>query len=106
MKTLGTTLALLFGVTQGVRVSQTRLSKTHNNLDFAEVSSEAGASHTCTFAIDRINNGYANFKSITGSGQKYTDSSFAPDSEMIRWSDRPGSYSLTNYASKCTFSRL
>jgi hypothetical protein len=50
--------------------------------------------------------GPANYKSIIGSGQKYTDSTFGPDSEMLRWNDMPGSYNLQSYANACTYARL
>ena len=50
--------------------------------------------------------GPVNFNSIIGTGNSYTDSSFPPSSEMLRWSDYPGSYSLASYASSVSFSRV
>lgn len=57
-----------------------------------------GTSHSCSFSIDRINAGPADYKSIIAAGTPYTDSSFGPDAEMVRWSDRPGSSSLSTYS--------
>ena len=109
--TLGTTLLLAMSMTNSVKVSDSsRVSKLVNSLAQTEAPDmlaqlETGASHTCQHSINRINAGPANFNSIIGSGNKYTDSSFAPNSEMIRWEDRPGAYSLANYAKSCTYSR-
>jgi hypothetical protein len=53
-----------------------------------------GTTHTCAFAINRVNAGPADYKTIIATGAKYTDTAFSANSEMIRWADRPGSYSL------------
>lgn len=67
-KVLGTTLLLLLGLTQGLRVSQTRLNKHTNNLDFAEVASGTGVSHTCQYSINRIMAGATNPANVIGTG--------------------------------------
>jgi hypothetical protein len=46
-KVIGATLLLLLGLTTSTRISQTRMSKINNNLEFAEVSADAGVAHNC-----------------------------------------------------------
>jgi hypothetical protein len=104
-KIVASTLLLLLGASQQVRVSQSRLGKMNNNLEFAEVSSEAGTTHTCQYAINRIKAGPANFNTIVGSGQAYSDATFPSGYEMLRWDDMPGSYNLQSYANSCTYYR-
>ena len=65
-------------------------------------------SHTCQYSINRIKAGAADYKSIIGSGNKYTDNSFPANSEMISWSDFPRSDSggLSSYVTSCTYKRI
>ena len=46
---------------------------------------EAGTSHTCAYSIERIKAGPANYTDIIGSGIMFTDPTFLPDVEMLRW---------------------
>ena len=81
-----------------------------NKLDknLAQAETDSTAIHSCQFSINRIKAGPADYRAILGSGVKYTDTSFAPDSEMIRWADRPrpSGFSLATYASTCTYGRV
>lgn len=66
----------------------------------------AGVAHTCQFAINRINAGPADYASIVASGTLYTDDSFPANSEMLRWTDYPGAYSLASYTKSAAYLRL
>jgi hypothetical protein len=66
----------------------------------------AGTSHTCQYSINRVNAGPADYVSIIGNGTLYTDSSFPATSEMLAWSDYPGSYSLDEYVNTAAYLRL
>ena len=55
-------------------------------------------SHTCKHNIAIIKKGPANYRSIIGSGVKYTDNDFKANRDSIYWSDypRPSGISLKN----------
>lgn len=93
-KILGTTLLLLLGLASGARVSQTRLSRQQANLDFAETGATQ-TTHSCPLAINRIKAGPANFNTIIGSGSAFTDATFTPSADAVRWSDMPGADNLS-----------
>jgi hypothetical protein len=110
--TIGTTVLLALGLASGVKITDSsRVSKLVNSLAqskapdlLAELGSGA-TSHNCQYSINRIKAGPANFNTIIGSGNKYTDATFPASSEMIRWTDYPGSDNLATYANSCTYSR-
>ena len=72
MKTaIATTILLLLGLSNGTTIKK-NMSQAKNVL--AELT--AGVTHTCQFSINRVNAGPANFNSIIGSGNVYTDNTF------------------------------
>lgn len=96
-------LLFLLGATNAVKLPQ-RLNKPIN-LDFAETGAEQTA-HSCQFAVNRIKAGPSNYKSIIGSGKSFTDVSFPPNSEMVRWNDLPSNANFGSIASSAQFFRL
>ena len=99
MKSLCTVLIAL-GVTSASNLKP-RIQSTAQRL----AQTQTGVAHTCTYAIDRIKAGAADYKSIIGSGKQYTDASFPPTSDMISWSDRPRTDS-GKITTTCTYSRI
>jgi hypothetical protein len=98
-----TTLAilLLLGVVTGASI-RNRIQNPQSSL----AETFTGTAHTCQSAITRINAGPADYSSVIKAGTAYTDDSFPATSEMIRWSDYPGAYSMTNYASASKYQRI
>ena len=82
-------LVLLAGASSAVSIKN-RIRSSKN--EFAEAI--AGTTHSCQYSINRINAGPADYASLIASDTLYTDTSFPATSEMLRWSDYPGSYSL------------
>jgi hypothetical protein len=95
-------LVLLVGASSATNIKN-RIQNTKNQF-LAEAAT--GTTHTCQYSINRVNAGPADYKSIIAAGSKYTDASFPATSEMLRWTDRPGSDSLAQYSNSVTFSRL
>jgi hypothetical protein len=98
-----TTLAtlLLLGVVSAASL-RNRIQHPRSNL----AETFTGTAHTCTSSISRINAGPADYKSIISAGTAYTDASFPATSEMIRWTDYPGSDNMATYASYSTYQRI
>jgi hypothetical protein len=94
-------LALLLGASSAISIKN-RIRNSRNQL----AEAMAGTSHTCQYAINRINAGPADYASYIANGTLYTDTTFPANSEMLRWSDYPGSYSLSQYSSTAGFARL
>ena len=104
LKVVTTLLVMLLDVSQALHLTG-RVSQLAKFLSQSDVQ----VSQTCQAAIQRIKDGPADYKSIIGSGKKYTDTSFAADSEMIRWADRAKSglgASLKTYVKSTSFSRI
>lgn len=94
--------ALLLGASSAANLKHRLQSPAARN--FAEA--QAGTAHTCQYAINRVNSESANYTAIVNAGAVWTDPSFPATSEMIRWSDYPGSDNMASYASYSTFQRL
>jgi hypothetical protein len=80
-------IAFLIGTSAAANLK----NRIHNQIN---AFAETGTTHTCQFSINRINAGPADYKTIIAAGKAYSDATFPASSEMLRWSDKPGSYSL------------
>ena len=99
---------LLLGVTFTHGLKSQTLLRNKMAKNYAEAEADSNIAHSCQFSINRIKAGPADYKTILGSGVKYTDTSFPANSEMIRWADkpRPSGYSLASLATTCTYGRI
>jgi hypothetical protein len=83
-------LVLLVGASSAVTIK----NRIHNSKNVL-AEALAGTTHSCQYSINRINAGPADYVSLIASNTLYTDTTFPATSEMLRWSDYPGSYSLS-----------
>lgn len=81
-----TSLAVLFLL--GLTVNGLKISSKPNLLAQEQARAQASETHSCSFSIDRVKEGAADYKGIIGSGTSYQDPDFGPEASSIFWEDR------------------